>query len=152
MQLYRNCTLAWVFSCKFVAYFQNPFPKNTSGRLLLNQLTKHEKYEEKYEDLPEVSVKQLVIESSSISLGQIMCDVYVKAKLFASIKVSSVLFVLKKCYARPSLISFRLKRNNMSKSVSKRVFQVVSSQLFKEICTKSEKVSPCLSSKKNGMI
>ena len=68
--------------------FRTPFPKNTSGRLLLNQLTKHEKYEEKYEDLPEVSVKQLVIESSSISLGQIMCDVYVKTKLFASIKVS----------------------------------------------------------------
>ena len=29
-QLYRNHTLAWVFSCKFAAYFQN-----TSGELLL---------------------------------------------------------------------------------------------------------------------
>ena len=31
-QLYWNHTSAWVFSCKFTAYFQ----KNTSGRLLLN--------------------------------------------------------------------------------------------------------------------
>ena len=35
-QLYWNHTLAWVFSCKFAAYFQNTyFPKNTSGWLLL---------------------------------------------------------------------------------------------------------------------
>ena len=33
-QLYRNCTSAWVFSCEFAAYFQNTFPKNTSGQLL----------------------------------------------------------------------------------------------------------------------
>ena len=26
-QLYRNCTSAWVFSCKFAAYFQNTFSK-----------------------------------------------------------------------------------------------------------------------------
>ena len=39
-------------------------------------------YEEKYDDLPELSVKQLVIESSSISRGQIMCDVYVKNQTF----------------------------------------------------------------------
>ena len=25
LQLYWNCTLAWVFSCKFSAYFQNTF-------------------------------------------------------------------------------------------------------------------------------
>ena len=35
LQLYWNRTLAWVFSCKFGAYFQNTFPKNTSGRLFL---------------------------------------------------------------------------------------------------------------------
>ena len=46
-QLHWNQTLAWVFSCKFAAYFQNTFfknllhifrtlfLKNTSGRLLL---------------------------------------------------------------------------------------------------------------------
>ena len=55
-QLYWNCTSAWLFSCKFAAYFSNfieialqhgcsplnllhisrtPFPKNTSGGLLL---------------------------------------------------------------------------------------------------------------------
>ena len=35
LHLYWNRTLAWVFSCKFGAYFQNTFPKNTSGRLFL---------------------------------------------------------------------------------------------------------------------
>ena len=34
-QLYWNHTSAWVFSCKFAAYFQNNFLKNASGRLLL---------------------------------------------------------------------------------------------------------------------
>ena len=34
-QLYSNHTLAWMFSCKFAAYFQNTFPKSTSGGLLL---------------------------------------------------------------------------------------------------------------------
>ena len=33
MQRYWNRTSAWVFSCKFAAYFQNTFFKNTSGRL-----------------------------------------------------------------------------------------------------------------------
>ena len=31
-----NLTSAWVFSCNFAAYFQNNFPKSTSGRLLLS--------------------------------------------------------------------------------------------------------------------
>ena len=35
-QLYWNRILAWLFSCKFAAHFQNTFPKNTSGRLLPN--------------------------------------------------------------------------------------------------------------------
>ena len=34
-QLYWHHTSAWMFSCKFAAYFQKPFPKNTYGRLLL---------------------------------------------------------------------------------------------------------------------
>ena len=34
--LYSNRTSAWVFSCKFAAYFQNTFLKNTSGWLILN--------------------------------------------------------------------------------------------------------------------
>ena len=37
-QLYSNRTSAWVFSCKFAVYFQNTFPKNNSGRLLLGVL------------------------------------------------------------------------------------------------------------------
>ena len=36
LQLYWNCTSAWVFSCKFATYFQTPFLKNTSGWLLLS--------------------------------------------------------------------------------------------------------------------
>ena len=36
LQLYWNCTSAWVFSCKFTACFRTPFPKNTSGWLFLN--------------------------------------------------------------------------------------------------------------------
>ena len=36
LQLYWNRTSAWVFSCKFAAYFQNTFSQNTSGWLLLN--------------------------------------------------------------------------------------------------------------------
>ena len=35
-QIYWNGTSAWVFSCKFAAYFQNTFPKNTSELLLMN--------------------------------------------------------------------------------------------------------------------
>ena len=40
LQFYWNHTSAWVFSCKFAAYFQNnffrtPFRKNTSGGLFL---------------------------------------------------------------------------------------------------------------------
>ena len=31
----RNCTSAWVLFCKFAAYFQNTFFKNTSGGFLL---------------------------------------------------------------------------------------------------------------------
>ena len=34
-QLYWNRFSAWVFSCKFAAYFRTPFPKNTSGCLIL---------------------------------------------------------------------------------------------------------------------
>ena len=34
-QFYWNHISVWVFSCKFAAYFQNTFSKNTSGRLLL---------------------------------------------------------------------------------------------------------------------
>ena len=37
-QLCWKHTSPWVFSCKFAAYFQNTFPKNASGRLLLNSL------------------------------------------------------------------------------------------------------------------
>ena len=34
-QLYWNHTSTWVFSCKLAAYFQNTFPRKTSGWLLL---------------------------------------------------------------------------------------------------------------------
>ena len=34
----RNHTSAWVFSYKFAAFFRTPFLKNTSGRLLLNEI------------------------------------------------------------------------------------------------------------------
>ena len=34
-ELYWNRTLAWVFSCRFAAYFQNTFSRNTSGWMLL---------------------------------------------------------------------------------------------------------------------
>ena len=36
LQLYLHLTLAWVFSCKFAAYFQNTY-KNTSGEMLLTR-------------------------------------------------------------------------------------------------------------------
>ena len=36
IKLLWNHASAWVFSCKFAAYYQNTFFKNTSGRLLLN--------------------------------------------------------------------------------------------------------------------
>ena len=35
LQLYCNHTSAWVFSCKFAAWFQKPFLKRTFGWLLL---------------------------------------------------------------------------------------------------------------------
>ena len=36
VQLYGNCTFAWVFSCKFAAYIQNTFTKNISRGLVLS--------------------------------------------------------------------------------------------------------------------
>ena len=36
IKLQWNHTSVWVFSCEFLAYFQTPFSKNTSRRLLLN--------------------------------------------------------------------------------------------------------------------
>ena len=36
LQLYRNHTSAWVFSCKFAAYFQDTSYMNTSGGLTLS--------------------------------------------------------------------------------------------------------------------
>ena len=39
-QLYWNHTSVWVFSCKFAAYFQNTFTKNTSEWLLLSFVSK----------------------------------------------------------------------------------------------------------------
>ena len=43
MQLYGNHTSAWVFSCKFAAYFQNAFPKEqlwwtVSGNSLIKRI------------------------------------------------------------------------------------------------------------------
>ena len=37
-QLYWNCTSTLVFSCKYAAYFQKPFPRNTTGWLLLKPI------------------------------------------------------------------------------------------------------------------
>ena len=34
-QLYWNHTPTWMFSCKFAAYFQSIFPKNSFGGLVL---------------------------------------------------------------------------------------------------------------------
>ena len=43
----------------------------------LNKLIdQEEKSLEKYEDFPELSIKQFVIKSSPVSLGQIMCGVW----------------------------------------------------------------------------
>ena len=39
LQLYRNHTSAWVFSCTFAASSQDTFYKNTSGGLLLSVST-----------------------------------------------------------------------------------------------------------------
>ena len=36
LQRYWDYTSAWVFSYKFAELFKNNFPKNTSGRLLLD--------------------------------------------------------------------------------------------------------------------
>ena len=35
LQLYRNRTSAWMFSCKFATYFQNTLPKKSSEGLVL---------------------------------------------------------------------------------------------------------------------
>ena len=73
--------------------------------------------------------------------------------MLLSSKVSFAFFLLKLSYAGPSLIQFCLKGNNRSKSVFKRVFKVVSSQLLQEICIKSENVIFMrLSFQKNGVI
>ena len=40
LQLDWNRTSAWVFACKYAAYFQNTFSKNTSGGMLLTLLFK----------------------------------------------------------------------------------------------------------------
>ena len=35
LQLYRNRTSAWMFSCKFATYFQNTLPNKSSEGLAL---------------------------------------------------------------------------------------------------------------------
>lgn len=57
-----------------------------------------------------------------------------------SSKISEVFLVSTLGYAGPSLIQFRLKGDHKSKSVFKRVAQVVSSYLFDEIFTKRENI------------
>ena len=58
----------------------------------------------------------------------------------ASSKVSKVFFVSNQSYADPNLVQLGLKCNNKSKSVPKRIFLVVSSKLFEDICKKSKNI------------
>ena len=51
-QISWNHTSAWVFYCKFAAYFRTPFPRNTSGWLLL-QCTRFCARLKKIENCPE---------------------------------------------------------------------------------------------------
>ena len=69
-----------------------------------------------------MSKRIVQIHSSSISLDQILCGVE-SQKLISLRSKRKVFFVSRKSYPGPSLIQFRLKGNNKSKSVSKRVAQ-----------------------------
>ena len=68
-----------------------------------------------YENLLELSVKQLVIQSSSIFLGQTMYGWQNQMLMFAA---KLEIFVSKKIYPGPRLIQFRLKGSNKSKFLS----------------------------------
>ena len=81
-----------------------------------------------------------------------MCGVYEKPNIILIAK-SARYFLCSTCYVGASLIEFHLKGNNIPKSISKKVVQVASSQLFQEICTKSKDiVSSHLSRQKNVVI
>ena len=73
-----------------------------------------------YYDFLQLSVKQLVIQSSLIYLGHTMCCV-LKTKCY--VVMSNVYFVSRKSYSGVNPIQFHLKGNNKSKSVSKIVVQ-----------------------------
>ena len=84
---------------------------------------------EKFENLLELSFKQLVVQSrlaSSILLGSVWC---VKNQMLMLFVAKLGIFVSSKSCASLSLIKFHLKGNNKPKSLSKRV-QVISCQIF----------------------
>ena len=86
---------------------------------------------EMYENLPELSGEQLVIQSSlksSISLAQtIMCK---KPNIKCSLEPSVGFFYTQQELSKSKFNLIMFKGNNKSKSLLKRVFQVVSCQLF----------------------
>ena len=86
---------------------------------------------EMYENLPELSAEQLVIQSSlksSISLAQtIMCK---KPNIKCSLEPSVGFFCTQQELSKSKFNLIMFKGNNKSKSLLKRVFQVVSCQLF----------------------
>ena len=69
-----------------------------------------------YENLLELSVKQLVIQSSSIFLGQTMYGWQNQMLMLFAAKLG--IFLSNKIYPGPRLIQFRLKGSNKSKFLS----------------------------------
>ena len=106
-------------------------------------------------NLLELSVEHLVIQSrltTSMSLSQAMFGVW-KTKCYMLFAAKFAIFVSIKIYPSLSLILFCLKGNNKPKSLSKSLVQVISCQLFQEMCIKSKDIdSSRLFFQKNGMI
>ena len=81
-------------------------------------------------------------ETSARVFSSEYCEIFKNNLFYRTPSVAvSVFFVSNNSYQGPSLIQFRLKGNSKSKFLSKRVVQVISSQLFQEICIKSKILS-----------
>ena len=110
---------------------------------------------EKREDSYELSAKQLVIHYVQFSLvRRVMNKMLLMMLMLLVAKLGIyVFFVSSNSYPGSSLIKFYLERSKNQNQYQKRVVQVVSCQIFPEICIKSKNiVSLHLSFQKNGMI
>ena len=69
-QLYWNHTSAYVFSCKFATYFRTTFLRNTSGRLLLNEVLNWNYFDRSYQCHSNVRFTNTDIKKTDVFLNE----------------------------------------------------------------------------------